>query len=175
MRRRAAEKRDVIPEPKYGSELLAQFINRIMVSGKKSLAESIVYTALDILAERVKKQPDLLGDDDREGGEGGEGSVALSAFTKAIDAICPHIEVKSRRVGGATYQIPVEVAPSRRKALAMRWIIAAARKRGEKGIALRLGAELTDALGNRGEAYKKREDTYRMAQANKAFAHYGWK
>ena len=173
MRRRAAEKRVVIPEPKYGSELLSQFINRIMVSGKKSLAERIVYNALDMLDEKVKKQPDLMENSDGEGSNGGH--VIISVFEKAIAAVSPHIEVKSRRVGGATYQIPIEVQPSRRMTLAMRWIIEAARKRGEKNIATRLANELFDALSKRGEAFKKREDTYRMAKANQAFAHYGWK
>lgn len=177
MRRRAAVKREVIPEPKYGSELLSQFINRVMVSGKKSLAERIVYQSLDILVDKAKKSPELLGTDGESGeGDGGTGgAVAINLFEKAIAAISPQIEVKSRRVGGATYQIPIEVPPIRRISLAMRWIIAAARRRGEKNIANRVAGELFDALSKRGEAFKKREDVYRMAKANQAFAHFGWK
>lgn len=173
MRRRAAVKREIIPEPKYGSPLLSQFINRTMVSGKKSLAERVVYQSLDLLVDKVKKQPELLSEGDQE--VKAENISAISLFEKVINLISPQIEVKSRRVGGATYQIPIEVPPSRRISLAMRWIIAAARQRGEKNIANRLAGELFDALNKRGEAFKKREDTYRMAKANQAFAHFGWK
>ena len=175
MRRRAAVKREVIAEPKYGSELLAQFINRVMVSGKKSLAERIVYQSLDTLVEKAKQHPELSSDSDDDSSSTSGSAGAISLFEKAIAAISPQIEVKSRRVGGATYQIPVEVQPNRRVSLAMRWIIAAARRRGEKNIASRIAGELLDALSKRGEAYKKREDTYRMAKANQAFAHFGWK
>jgi small subunit ribosomal protein S7 len=176
MRRRAAVKREVIPEPKYGSELLSQFINRIMVSGKKSLAERIVYQSLDILLDKVKKSPELSRDNEHDDSrkQGGSTSV-IHLFEQAISEISPQIEVKSRRVGGATYQIPIEVAPARRISLAMRWVIAAARRRGEKDISGRVAGELFDALNKRGEAFKKREDTYRMAKANQAFAHFGWK
>lgn len=177
MRRRAAIKRDVIPEPKYGSELLSQFINRIMVSGKKSLAERIVYQSLDILLDKAKKTPELLKDAEGESSRRNTGSTTpvIHLFEQAISEISPQIEVKARRVGGATYQIPIEVPPARRTSLAMRWLIAAARRRSEKNIAGRLAAELFDALNKRGEAFKKREDTYRMAKANQAFAHFGWK
>jgi len=168
MRRRAAEKRNVLPDPKFGSELLAQFVNRVMVDGKKSLAEKIVYSALDVMADRLKaKNKD--GD-----AEGESGHTGLSAFYKAIENLSPMVEVKSRRVGGATYQIPIEVPANRQKTLAMRWAIEAARKRSDKGMALRLAAELLDAADGRGDAFKKKEDVHRMAKANQAFAHFRW-
>lgn len=154
-RRRESQKRSILPDPKFGSEMLAKFINMLMVDGKKSVAEKIVYGALDQIGEKSK------GD-------------ALETLKKALDNVAPHVEVKSRRVGGATYQVPVEVRPDRKLALAMRWTIDAARKRGEKSMARRLAGELLDASESRGSAVKKREDTHRMAEANKAFAHYRW-
>jgi len=154
-RRRSATKRDIIPDPKYRSEMIAKFINMVMLSGKKSVAEKIVYGALDKVLEK--------GSND-----------AIEALETALDNVRPTVEVKSRRVGGATYQVPVEVRASRRNALAMRWLVDAARKRNEKGMGLRLAGEILDALSNRGSAVKKREDTHRMAEANKAFAHYRW-
>ena len=154
-RRHSAAKRDVIPDPKYRSEMVAKFINMVMLSGKKSVAEKIVYGALDKVLEK--------GSND-----------AIEALESALDNVRPTVEVKSRRVGGATYQVPVEVRASRRNALAMRWLVDAARKRNEKGMGLRLAGEILDALSNRGTAVKKREDTHRMAEANKAFAHYRW-
>lgn len=152
-RRRVVAKREILPDPKYGNTTLAKFINVVMKSGKKSVAERIVYGALDALAERGK------GD-------------ALELFDNALDNIRPVVEVKSRRVGGATYQVPVEVRADRRTALAMRWLTEAARNRSEKSMALRLAGELQDAAENRGTAVKKREDTHRMAEANKAFSHF---
>ena len=154
-RRRRIEPRKILPDPKFGSELLAKFINVLMVDGKKSTAEAIVYGALETLAQRTGKD-------------------ALEAFDAALENVCPTVEVKSRRVGGSTYQVPVEVRPTRRNALAMRWVIEAARKRGDKSMALRLANELTDAADNKGSAVKKREDVHRMAEANKAFAHFRW-
>jgi len=154
-RRRVAQKREVLPDPKYKSELIAKFINMVMMHGKKSVAEGIVYGALDTVAEKKH----------------GEAQGVLEV---ALENVRPTVEVKSRRVGGATYQVPVEVRASRRNTLAMRWIIDAARKRGEKGMGARLAGELFDAAENRGSAVKKREDTHRMADANKAFAHYRW-
>ena len=155
-RRREIPKRQVLPDPKFGDVTLAKFVNMIMVSGKKSVAEKIVYGALDVLVERKK---------------GGEHAELLK---EALDNIGPMVEVKSRRVGGATYQVPVEVRPERKTALAMRWLVEASRKRSEKGMMLRLAGELGDALENRGSAIKKREDTHRMAEANKAFSHFRW-
>ncbi|CAM3893676.1 30S ribosomal protein S7 [Avibacterium avium] len=154
-RRRRIEPRKILPDPKFGSELLAKFINVLMVDGKKSIAESIVYGALETLAQRTGKE-------------------ALEAFEIALENVRPTVEVKSRRVGGSTYQVPVEVRPARRNALGMRWIVEAARKRGDKSMALRLANELSDASENKGAAVKKREDVHRMAEANKAFAHYRW-
>lgn len=156
-RRRAAERREVLPDPRFGSEMLTRFINMIMQSGKKSVAERIVYGALDQISERVGSSVD-----------------PVETLDKALDNIRPTVEVKSRRVGGATYQVPVEVRPVRRTALAMRWAIDASRKRGEKSMALRLAGELMDAAEGRGSAVKRKEDTHRMADANKAFAHYRW-
>jgi small subunit ribosomal protein S7 len=152
-RRRVAAKREILPDPKFGNITLAKFINHLMISGKKSVAERIVYGALSKVEERTK------GD-------------AIELFDKALETVAPAVEVKSRRVGGATYQVPVEVRPSRRTALAMRWLVDAARKRGEKSMSLRLAGELIDAAEGRGAAVKKREDVHRMAEANKAFAHY---
>jgi small subunit ribosomal protein S7 len=147
-----------LPDPKYGNEMLAKFVNMVMRSGKKSVAESIVYGALDRIAERS-------GNDDQ---------YALELLSQALENIKPAVEVKSRRVGGATYQVPVEVRSTRRETLAMRWAIDAARSRSEKSMAHRLAHELMDAAENRGAAVKKREDTHRMAEANRAFAHYRW-
>ena len=152
-RRRVVAKREVLPDPKFHNKTLAKFINHVMISGKKSVAEKIVYGALDKVQERSSKEP-------------------LELFEKALEAIAPMVEVKSRRVGGATYQVPVEVRPSRRTALAMRWLVDAARSRGEKSMDLRLAGELLDAAENKGAAVKKREDVHRMAEANKAFSHY---
>lgn len=152
-RRRVAAKREIIPDPKFGNERLAKFMNHVMVSGKKSVAEKIVYGALDKVEERSKEQP-------------------LDMFEKALESIQPLVEVKSRRVGGATYQVPVEVRPARRMALAMRWLVDAARSRGEKSMDLRLAGEILDAADGKGAAVKKREDVHRMAEANKAFSHY---
>ncbi len=154
-RRAVSAKREILPDPKYGSKTIARFVNMIMLSGKKSVAEQILYGAIDAMEKRGAANPAEL-------------------LEKALDNISPVIEVKSRRVGGATYQVPVEVRAERRTALAMRWAIDSARKRGEKSMALRLAGELMDAAENRGNAVKKREDTHRMAEANKAFAHYRW-
>ena len=154
-RRRVVGQRKILPDPKFHNELLAKFINILMVDGKKSTAEKIVYGALDILAQKSEKDQ-------------------LELFEEALDNIRPSVEVKSRRVGGSTYQVPVEVRPVRRNALAMRWLVEAARKRGEKSMALRLANEMLDASDSKGSAVKKREDVHRMADANKAFAHYRW-
>jgi small subunit ribosomal protein S7 len=147
-----------LPDPKFGNAMLAKFINMVMKSGKKSVAEKIVYNAIDRISERVGKDQ----------------GRAIEMLSVALDNIKPAVEVKSRRVGGATYQVPVEVRASRRETLAMRWAIEAARARSEKSMAMRLAHELIDAAENRGAAVKKREDTHRMADANKAFAHYRW-
>ena len=152
-RRRVAAKRDILPDPKFGNVTLAKFINIVMVSGKKSIAESVVYGALDAIAAK--------GNDN-----------ALEIFDKALESIQPAVEVKSSRVGGATYQVPVEVRPARRMALSMRWLVDAARSRGEKSMAQRLANEMIDAAEGKGSAVKKREDVHRMAEANKAFSHY---
>lgn len=154
-RRREVPKRVILPDPKFGSEMLAKFVNMVMERGEKSVAERIIYGALDQMAERNK------GD-------------SLELLEQALDNVRPMVEVKSRRVGGATYQVPVEVRSVRRTALAMRWIIDSARKRSEKSMAKRLAGELLDASENRGSAVRKREETHRMAEANKAFAHYRW-
>ena len=154
-RRRVAAKRDVIPDPKFSSVMLTKFMNMVMVSGKKSVAEGIVYGALDAISAKGHEEP-------------------LEVLSKALENVQPRVEVKSRRVGGATYQVPVEVRPSRRLALAMRWLIEAARKRNERTMASKLAGELMDAFENRGTAAKKREDTHKMAEANKAFSHYRW-
>lgn len=152
-RRRVVAKREILPDPKHGSQILAKFINHVMVSGKKSVAERIVYGALEKVAERGDNEP-------------------VEVFEKALEALRPIVEVKSRRVGGATYQVPVEVRPSRRTALAMRWLVDSARKRGEKSMDLRLAGEILDAVEGKGGAVKKKEDVHRMAEANKAFSHY---
>jgi small subunit ribosomal protein S7 len=154
-RRRVIGQRKILPDPKFGSELLAKFINVVMVDGKKAVAEKIIYGALDILSEK-------------------SGKDHLEVFDTALDNVRPMVEVKSRRVGGSTYQVPVEVRPIRRNALAMRWLVDAARTRGEKSMSQRLAAEMLDASENKGSAVKKREDVHRMADANKAFAHYRW-
>lgn len=154
-RKHAAPRRPVIPDPKFKDETVARFVNILMKSGKKSVAEQIVYGAFEKMAEKSKQDP-------------------LAVFGKALDNVRPVVEVKSRRVGGATYQVPVEVRAVRRDALAMRWLVDAARVRGEKSMAFRLASELLDASEKRGSAVKKREDTHRMADANKAFAHYRW-
>ena len=146
--------RDVIADPKHGSEMVARFINMVMKSGKKSIAENIVYDAMDVIGQ---KNPN-----------------SIELVQKALDNVAPAVEVKSRRVGGATYQVPVEVRANRRQTLAMRWVIEAARSRSEKSMAMRLAHELLEASENRGAAVRKREDTHRMAEANKAFAHYRW-
>jgi small subunit ribosomal protein S7 len=155
MRRAGAAKREVLPDPKYGSRLVAKFVNIMMIRGKKSTAERIMYDAMTSVEDRSKQE-------------------ALKMFKTAIDNVKPAVEVKSRRVGGSTYQVPVEVRPDRRTSLAMRWVISAARRRAERSMADKLAAELLDAANNRGMAVKKREDTHKMAEANKAFAHYRW-
>jgi len=155
-RRRVVGQRKILPDPKFHNELLAKFINILMVDGKKSTAEKIVYGALDILTDKNSEK------------------THLELFETALDNIRPSVEVKSRRVGGSTYQVPVEVRPVRRNALAMRWLVEAARKRGEKSMAQRLANEMLDASDSKGSAVKKREDVHRMADANKAFAHYRW-
>jgi len=155
-RRREVPKRIILPDPKFGSEKLAKFINMVMKGGKKAVAERILYDALDSIA--AKK----------------DGVDPMEVLDSALENVAPMVEVKSRRVGGATYQVPIEVRATRRQALAMRWLIEAARKRGEKSMNLKLAGELMDASEQRGSAVKKREDTHRMAEANKAFAHYRW-
>ena len=157
-RRTQAPKREILPDPKFQSEMLAKFMNMIMIDGKKSVAERIIYGALDRIAEKG----------------GGDSERSLETLEQALENVKPAVEVKSRRVGGATYQVPVEVRATRRQTLAMRWMIDAARKRNEKTMAHRLAHELMDAAENRGAAVKKREDTHRMAEANKAFSHYRW-
>ena len=152
-RRRVVAKREILPDPKFGSLILAKFMNHVMVDGKKSVAERIVYGALDTVSAKTPGDP-------------------LETFEKALDAIAPMVEVKSRRVGGATYQVPVEVRAERRHALAMRWLVEHSRKRGEKSMALRLAGEISDASEGKGSAVKKREDVHRMAEANRAFSHY---
>ncbi len=152
-RRRVVAKREVLPDPKFGSRVLAKFMNHVMTDGKKSIAEKIVYGALDIVSER-------------------SGSDPLEVFESALEAIAPMVEVKSRRVGGATYQVPVEVRAERRSALAMRWLVEHSRARGEKSMVLRLAGEISDAADGRGSAVKKREDVHRMAEANRAFSHF---
>ena len=154
-RRREIPKREVLPDPKYTSQDVSKFINVLMTGGKKSVAERIIYGALDQLRKKSNREP-------------------LEVFTQALNNVKPMVEVKSRRVGGATYQVPVEVRSARRQTLAMRWVIEAAQARSEKSMAQRLAAELLDASENRGSAVRKREDTHRMAEANKAFAHYRW-
>ncbi|WP_424947809.1 30S ribosomal protein S7 [Candidatus Spongiihabitans sp.] len=152
-RRREVPKRKILPDPKFKDQTIAKFINIIMLDGKKSIAERILYGALDIIKQRGKEDP-------------------VGIFNQALEKVGPSVEVKSRRVGGATYQIPVEVRPNRQVALAMRWLVEAARKRNEKSMTARLAGELMDASDERGSAVKKREDTLKMAEANKAFSHY---
>jgi small subunit ribosomal protein S7 len=154
-RRHSADKREIMPDPKYGNPVVTKFMNSVMYAGKKSVAETIVYGALDMIESKTKQSP-------------------VAVFQQALDNVMPSIEVRSRRVGGATYQVPVEVRTSRRQALGIRWIIIAARERNEKTMTERLSAELLDASNNRGNAVKKREDTHRMAEANRAFSHYRW-
>lgn len=154
-RRHAAEKREVLPDAKYGDTVLTKFMNNLMIDGKKSVAETIVYSALERVETRMKRAP-------------------VEVFHEALDNVKPAVEVRSRRVGGATYQVPVEVRTERREALAIRWLITAARKRNENTMEERLAGELLDAANNRGTAVKKREDTHKMADANKAFSHYRW-
>ena len=154
-RRRRPERREILPDPRFGDTVLSKFMNSVMLDGKKSVAESIVYGALESVEARAKKEP-------------------IGVFHEALANIRPNIEVRSRRVGGATYQVPVEVRSERRQALAIRWLIESARKRGEHTMEERLSGELMDAANNRGSAVKKREDTHRMAEANKAFSHYRW-
>ena len=154
-RRHRAEKREILPDPKFGNAVVTKFMNSIMHAGKKSVAEQIVYGALDMIEGKTKQNP-------------------INVFQQALDNLMPAIEVRSRRVGGATYQVPVEVRTDRRQALGIRWLITAARDRNEKTMTERLSAELLDASNNRGNAVKKREDTHRMAEANRAFSHYRW-
>ncbi|MBP0441478.1 30S ribosomal protein S7 [Tianweitania sediminis] len=154
-RRHSAEKREINPDPKFGDLVVTKFMNAIMLHGKKSVAETIVYSALDQVQSRTKQEP-------------------VAVFRQALDNVAPHVEVRSRRVGGATYQVPVDVRPERRQALAIRWLITAARNRNETTMVDRLSGELMDAANNRGTAVKKREDTHKMAEANRAFAHYRW-
>jgi small subunit ribosomal protein S7 len=155
MRRRKAPVRPVMPDPVYGSKILTKFINKVMLDGKKSTAEKIIYSAMDIISSKSEKS-------------------GIDTFNEAIENIKPIIEVKSRRVGGATYQVPVEVRPVRQQSLAIRWLIDAARKRNERTMAERLANEFMEAATDKGSAFKKKEDTYKMAEANKAFAHYRW-
>ena len=154
-RRRRPEKREILPDPKFGDQILSKFMNSVMLDGKKSVAEKIVYNALDRVQGRLKREP-------------------IEVFHEAMDNVKPTVEVRSRRVGGATYQVPVEVRPIRREALAIRWLIDAAKKRNENTMEERLAGELADAVNNRGTAVKKREDTHKMAEANRAFSHYRW-
>jgi len=154
-RRHSAEKREINPDPKFGDLVVTKFMNAVMYDGKKSIAETIVYGALDQVEAKTKQEP-------------------VTVFHQALDNVAPHVEVRSRRVGGATYQVPVDVRPERRQALAIRWLITAARNRNETTMVDRLSGELMDAANNRGTAVKKREDTHKMAEANRAFAHYRW-
>ncbi|WP_223477868.1 30S ribosomal protein S7 [Oricola indica] len=154
-RRHRAEKREINPDPKFGDMVITKFMNAIMFDGKKSVAESIVYGAFDVIQDKTKQEP-------------------VELFHQALENVAPHVEVRSRRVGGATYQVPVDVRPERRQALAIRWMISAARKRNETTMIDRLSGELMDAANNRGSAVKKREDTHKMADANRAFSHYRW-
>jgi len=176
-RRHRAEKREILPDPKFGDVVLSKFINNLMIGGKKSTAEGIVYKAIDILETKAGNDNKT----DTTDGEDGEGaavitykSKGLGTFHAALKAVKPKLEVRSRRVGGATYQVPVEVKPDRAVALAMRWLIEAARKRSENTMVDRIANELLDAANERGSAVKKRDDTHKMADANKAFAHFRW-
>ena len=154
-RRHSADKREINPDPKFGDLVVTKFMNAVMYDGKKSVAETIVYSALDQVQSKTKQEP-------------------IAVFHQALDNVAPHVEVRSRRVGGETYQVPVDVRPERRQALAIRWLISAARNRNETTMVDRLSGELMDAANNRGTAVKKREDTHKMAEANRAFAHYRW-
>ncbi|RIY01505.1 30S ribosomal protein S7 [Aureimonas flava] len=154
-RRHSAEKREINPDPKFGDLVVTKFMNAVMYDGKKSIAETIVYGAFDVVNQKTRQD-------------------AIAIFHQALDNVAPHVEVRSRRVGGATYQVPVDVRPERRQALAIRWLITAARNRNETTMVDRLSGELMDAANNRGTAVKKREDTHRMAEANRAFSHYRW-
>lgn len=154
-RRRVVAQRVILPDPKFGDETIAKFINVVMINGKKAVAEKIIYGALDVIGEKTKKD-------------------ALDIFNKALDNVRPVVEVKSRRVGGSTYQVPVEVRATRRTTLAMRWLVDFSRKRSEKSMGMRLAAEILDAYENKGGAIRKREDVHRMAEANKAFSHFRW-
>ena len=154
-RRAEVPKREVLPDPVYNSQLVSKFVNAIMINGKKTIAERILYDALEIVGEQTSEDP-------------------MKVFKKAVDSVKPAVEVKSRRVGGSTYQVPIEVRPNRRLALSFRWLLESAKRRGEKTMKQKLAGELMDAAENRGAAIKKREDTHRMAEANKAFAHYRW-
>ena len=187
-RRKAAPKRTIMPDPLFHSDLLAKFINSVMCDGKKSIAEKIVYGALDHVFEKVKaqgQQEGLLADGEAEGGANldmtstirdskAARDVALAVFKKALENVTPSVEVKSRRVGGSTYQVPMEIRAVRRRTLAMRWLVEYSSKRGEKSMAIKLGNEILDAYALRGGSVKKREDVHRMAKANQAFAHYRW-
>ncbi|OGT40087.1 MAG: 30S ribosomal protein S7 [Gammaproteobacteria bacterium RIFCSPHIGHO2_12_FULL_36_30] len=195
-RRKAAPKREILPDPLFKSILLAKFVNTVMRAGKKSVAENAVYGALDHLVKQLKSSNKLAAVVKKEDEEGGEGSggkggaaakisgdiradeasrtAAINAFKSALENITPQVEVKSRRVGGSTYQVPCEIRASRRSTLAMRWLVEYANKRNEKTMVIRLANEIMDALENRGGAVKKREDVHRMAKANQAFAHYRW-
>jgi small subunit ribosomal protein S7 len=174
-RRREIPKREILPDPKHNSELLAKFINVLMVSGKKSTAEKIIYGALELLEQRLKKskKADEDGDDGKQGGSAGITQV-MQHFEQALDNVRPSVEVRSRRVGGATYQVPVEVRLDRSIALGMRWIVQSSRGRGEKGMMLRLAGELADAVQHKGAAVKKKEEMHKMAKANQPFAHFRW-
>ena len=184
-RRKAAIKREVLPDPLYGSDQIAKFINVVMRAGKKSIAEKIVYQALNVLTDRLKKESKSDGDDGDKGGKRSSPSgksktyahkheEVLESLRKSLTNVAPTVEVKSRRVGGATYQVPVEVALDRGLALAMRWVVQSAKGRSEKTMALRLAAELYEAYLGRGASIKMRDDVHRMAKANQAFAHYRW-
>ena len=178
-RRRVAAKREILPDPIFNSEVLAKFINRVMTRGKKSIAEKIVYGALADVVKRASKHAGHVNKEgDQEVGDsgstGGTQNAALVIFEKALENVRPSVEVRARRVGGSTYQIPVEVRPSRRTALAMRWIVECAQGRSEKTMAQRLAGELLDAKDNKGGAIKKRETVHSMAKANQAFAHFRW-
>ena len=194
-RRKAAPKREILPDPLFKSKILAKFINSVMCDGKKSVAEGAVYGALDTVVKQLKTANKLAAVADHheedEGGDSGKGgsalkatgdirkddasrTAALNAFKKALENITPQVEVKSRRVGGSTYQVPVEIRETRRVALAMRWLVEFAGQRSQKGMMMRLAQEIMDAIGGRGGAVKKRDDVHRMAKANQAFAHYRW-
>ena|SRR3990167_4757542 len=188
-RRKAAPKRNILPDPLFHSELLAKFINTVMRNGKKAVAESIVYGALEAVVKQVQKRPKPAKDQEEGGDQGSKSgghrvggirtneadrSLALDTFKQALENITPTVEVKSRRVGGSTYQVPIEIRATRRMTLAMRWLVEFSSKRNEKTMKLRLANEILDAVEGRGGSVKKREDVHRMAKANQAFAHYRW-